>query len=61
MSLPAALAASLILERKLHIPGVHVPKTREIADPILAALEPMGLRFEEWTQPTDPRTPLLPR
>jgi len=60
VSLPAALASALILEGRLHLPGVQVPNTRQIADPILEALGALGLRFVEHRETTDLRAPLLP-
>ncbi len=49
VSLPAAVAARLVLERRIHEPGVHIPIRRSIADPILDELADLGIRFEEWS------------
>ena len=47
MSLPAAFAARLILDGRIALHGVRVPVHREIYGPVLDALEPMGIRFED--------------
>jgi saccharopine dehydrogenase-like NADP-dependent oxidoreductase len=46
VSLPAAVAARLLLDGRITLTGVRVPVHREIYEPILDALEPMGIRFE---------------
>ena len=45
--LPPAIAARFILEGKISTPGVHVPVTAEIVDPVLKELETEGVKFEE--------------
>lgn len=50
VSLPAALAAKLILDGDLHLPGVHLPTRPEIAESILDALATMGISFKEWSE-----------
>ena len=47
VSLPAAIAARLILDGGIPLHGVRVPVHREIYEPILDALEPMGIRFDD--------------
>jgi saccharopine dehydrogenase-like NADP-dependent oxidoreductase len=47
VSLPAAVAARLILDGKIGLTGVHIPVDPEISEPVLDALEPMGLVFRE--------------
>ena len=50
VGLPAAIAARLILEGKIRLPGVQVPVRPEIYGPILDELEKLGVRFEEKRQ-----------
>jgi len=47
VSLPAAIAAAFILEKKIDMPGVHIPVAPEIYNPVLDELEKMGLKFTE--------------
>jgi len=47
VSLPAAVAARLILEGRIREVGVRIPVEPEIFDPVLAALEPRGIVFRE--------------
>ncbi len=47
VSLPAAIAASLILEDKIKIKGVHIPVLPEIYNPVMQELEQMGINFVE--------------
>jgi saccharopine dehydrogenase-like NADP-dependent oxidoreductase len=47
VSLPAAVAARLLLDRRIGLTGVRIPVHREIYDPVLAALGAMGIVFEE--------------
>jgi saccharopine dehydrogenase-like NADP-dependent oxidoreductase len=47
VSLPVAIAARLMLEGKIHLPGVHIPVAPEIYNPILEELAGLGIRFEE--------------
>jgi saccharopine dehydrogenase (NADP+, L-glutamate forming) len=49
VSLPAAIAAALILDKRIDMPGVHIPVTPEIYNPVLDELEKMGLNFVEKT------------
>ena len=50
VGLPAAIAARLILEGQIRLPGVQVPVRPEIYGPILDELEKLGVRFEEKRQ-----------
>jgi saccharopine dehydrogenase (NADP+, L-glutamate forming) len=45
VSLPAAIAARLILEGTIETTGVLMPTLREIYEPVLAELEEFGLKF----------------
>jgi saccharopine dehydrogenase-like NADP-dependent oxidoreductase len=45
VSLPAAIAARLILEGKIETTGVLMPTLRVIYEPVLAELEGFGLKF----------------
>ena len=47
VSLPAAIAAAMILEGKIKISGVHIPVQPEIYTPVLDELESMGLKFHD--------------
>jgi len=49
VSLPSAIAARLILSRKVPAVGVHIPVLPEIYDPVLAELSGMGITFVEET------------
>ena len=50
VSLPAAVAAKLILEGKIDLKGVHIPVTPEIYNPVLDELETMGIKCKEETK-----------
>ncbi len=47
VSLPAAVAARLILDGRIASAGVRIPVDPEIYEPVLDALEPMGIVFRE--------------
>jgi saccharopine dehydrogenase (NADP+, L-glutamate forming) len=47
VSLPAAVAARLILDGRIASAGVRIPVDPEIYEPVLRALEPMGIVFRE--------------
>jgi len=47
VSLPAAVAARLILDGRIASVGVRIPVDPEIYEPVLDALEPMGMTFRE--------------
>ena len=53
VGLPAAIAARLILERKISRTGVEVPVHSEIYVPILEELQALGIRFTEERQAAD--------
>jgi saccharopine dehydrogenase-like NADP-dependent oxidoreductase len=50
VSLPAAIAARLILEGKIRETGVHIPVRPALYNPILNALESQGILFNEIKQ-----------
>ena len=47
VALPAAAAARLILDGRIAATGVRIPVDPEIYEPVLAALEPLGIVFRE--------------
>ncbi len=47
VGLPVAIAALAILNKKITTPGVQVPITKEVYDPILKELETNGIVFKE--------------
>jgi saccharopine dehydrogenase-like NADP-dependent oxidoreductase len=47
VALPAAVAARLVLDGAIGLTGVRIPVDPEVYDPVLAALGPMGIVFEE--------------
>ncbi len=47
VGLPLGIAAKLILENKITTPGLHIPVTPEIYEPVLAELQEHGVRFHE--------------
>ena len=47
VSLPAAIAAKLILKGEIKMSGVRIPVMKEIYEPVLAELESMNIKFEE--------------
>jgi saccharopine dehydrogenase-like NADP-dependent oxidoreductase len=51
VSLPAAIAAALILEGKISLTGVKIPVMPEVYNPVLAELETMGVKFIEKKKP----------
>ena len=44
---PPAIAAKLVLDGKIDVPGVHVPTIPEIYEPVLAELREENIRFQE--------------
>ncbi len=50
VSLPAAVGTKLILTGAIREPGVHIPVTPEIYNPVLDELATMGIRCEEKTE-----------
>ena len=51
VSLPAAIGAKLILTGKITKPGVHIPVTKDIYNPVLDELAAMDIRCVEKTEP----------
>lgn len=51
VSLPAAIAAKLILTGKIKTTGVQIPVSPEIYEPVLAELETLKIVFKEKTTP----------
>jgi saccharopine dehydrogenase-like NADP-dependent oxidoreductase len=49
VSLPAAIAAVMILQGKINLPGVHIPVQAAIYNPVLDQLTGTGLKFIEKT------------
>lgn len=47
VSLPAAIAAAMILRGEITVKGVHIPVTQAIYTPVLKELEAMNIRFVE--------------
>jgi saccharopine dehydrogenase (NADP+, L-glutamate forming) len=51
VSLPAAIAARLILDGKIDLAGVHIPVVPEIYEPVLDELEALGIKCVERREP----------
>ena len=51
VGLPVAIATLLILNKKITTPGVQIPITQEVYDPILAELKNNGITFKEYEVP----------
>jgi saccharopine dehydrogenase (NADP+, L-glutamate forming)/spermidine synthase len=49
VSLPAAVAAKMILHGEIKATGVHIPVLPEIYEPVLKELEELGITFKERT------------
>ncbi len=49
VSLPAAVAAKMVLHGKIKATGVHIPVLPEIYEPVLKELEDLGITFKERT------------
>lgn len=49
VSLPAAVAAKMILHNEIKSKGVHIPVLPEIYEPVLKELERLGISFKERT------------
>jgi saccharopine dehydrogenase-like NADP-dependent oxidoreductase len=47
VGMPVAVAAKLILEKKIGLSGLHIPVLREIYLPILEALKTFNIAFQE--------------
>ncbi len=54
VGLPLGIATRLILEGRISTPGVHIPISKEIYEPVLAELKELGFDFiEEKMEPGD--------
>jgi len=51
VGLPVAIAALLILNKKITTPGVQIPISKEVYEPILKELEDHGIKFNEIKAP----------
>ena len=51
VGLPVAIAALAILNEKITTPGVQIPLTKEVYEPILTELESFGIKFKEKEVP----------
>ncbi len=51
VGLPVAIATVLILNGKITTPGVQIPITKEVYDPILDELKDYGITFKEYEVP----------
>lgn len=51
VSLPAAIGAKLILTGKIMKPGVHIPVTGDIYNPVLDELAGLNIKCVEKTEP----------
>jgi saccharopine dehydrogenase-like NADP-dependent oxidoreductase len=49
VGLPLGIAATLILENKINVTGLHIPVIPEIYQPVLDELELNGIKFNEET------------
>jgi len=47
VGLPVAIATKMILNGTIKTPGVHIPISKEVYEPILNELENYGVHFEE--------------
>lgn len=51
VGLPVAIAALSILNKKITTPGVQIPITKEVYNPILTELKSYGISFKEYEVP----------
>lgn len=51
VGLPVAIATLLILNKKISTPGVQIPTSKEVYDPILKELKSYGIEFKEYDVP----------
>ena len=51
VGLPVAIAALKILNGKITTPGVQIPISKEVYEPILKELETLGINFKEYEVP----------
>jgi saccharopine dehydrogenase-like NADP-dependent oxidoreductase len=54
VSLPAAIAARLLVEGRIALPGVRVPTRAELYEPVLDELAACGIALREWSAPVAP-------
>ncbi len=47
VSLPAAIAAKLVVQQQINLTGVQIPIEPEIYEPVLLELENMDIKFKE--------------
>ncbi len=47
VGLPLGIAATLILDNKINVTGLHIPVIPEIYEPVLAGLQSHGIRFKD--------------
>lgn len=50
VGLPLGIAATLMLQEKLNLTGLHIPVLPQIYEPVLSVLEQQGIRFTETEQ-----------
>jgi saccharopine dehydrogenase-like NADP-dependent oxidoreductase len=50
VGLPLGIAATLILQEKIKLRGLHIPIAEEIYEPVLTGLELHGIKFNEETR-----------
>jgi hypothetical protein len=51
VSLPAAIAATMLLQEEIKLRGVHIPVQPEIYNPVLAELGRLNINFNEKSHP----------
>jgi saccharopine dehydrogenase-like NADP-dependent oxidoreductase len=51
VGLPVAIATILILNQKIKTPGIQIPISKEVYDPILKELRDYGISFKEYEVP----------
>ena len=51
VSLPAAIATAMVLDRKIDLKGVIIPVTPEVYEPVLAELKTLGIECKEASRP----------
>jgi saccharopine dehydrogenase-like NADP-dependent oxidoreductase len=51
VSLPLAIGVKLMAEGKINLTGVHIPKIKEVYDPVLEELEKLNIKMEEKRVP----------
>lgn len=50
VGLPLGIAAKLILNKTIHLTGLHIPVVKEIYEPVLLELAKAGIEFEEKSE-----------